>query len=170
MASRRHDWNDAAHACAARIAGVRNLDFSAPGRLRRLFHRSNRGATEHVHGTGYAAAIPGLAGRRLARLDAVAAAGHRHAARLYVARSLLAAALALGVAYLLELESPYSAASTVLLVINLNQGAVIGKGMWRFIGTLIGMLAAFALMAAAGRCRCCSSWASVPGWACAWRA
>ena len=33
-ASRRHDWNDAAHACAARIAGVRNLDFSAPGRLR----------------------------------------------------------------------------------------------------------------------------------------
>ena len=29
VASRRHDWNDAAHACAARIAGVRNLDFSA---------------------------------------------------------------------------------------------------------------------------------------------
>ena len=39
----------------------------------------------------------------------------------------------------------------MLLVINLNQGAVIGKGMWRFIGTLIGMLAAFALMAAAGQ-------------------
>ena len=33
----------------------------------------------------------------------------------YVARSVIAAALALGVAYLLELETPYSAASTVLL-------------------------------------------------------
>ncbi|MBN3821094.1 hypothetical protein G3N57_33215, partial [Paraburkholderia sp. Se-20369] len=44
-----------------------------------------------------------------------------------------AAALALGVAYLLELETPYSAASTVLLVINPVQGAVIGKGVWRVV-------------------------------------
>ena len=94
------------------------------GRLREPIAATE--ATEHVHGTGYAAAIPGLAGRRLApwtllqRLDIATP-------RAYVARSLLAAALALGVAYLLELESPYSAASTVLLVINLNQGAVIGR-------------------------------------------
>lgn len=69
----------------------------------------------------------------------------------YIARSIAAAVLALGVAYLLELETPYSAASTVLLVINPVQGAVIGKGAWRIIGTLVGMLAAVALMAAAGQ-------------------
>lgn len=93
-------------------------------------------------------AWPGAASRAWTLLQRLDIATPRAA---YVARSLLAAALALGVAYLLELESPYSAASTVLLVINPNQGAVIGKGMWRFIGTLIGMLAAFALMAAAGQ-------------------
>ncbi|URX61569.1 FUSC family protein [Luteibacter anthropi] len=66
----------------------------------------------------------------------------------YVMRSVLAAALAITVSYLLELETPYSAASTVLLVVNPVQGAAIGKGAWRFIGTLGGMLASFALMAA----------------------
>lgn len=64
----------------------------------------------------------------------------------YVARSVIAAALALGVAYLLELETPYSAASTVLLVINPVQGAVIGKGVWRVVGTIAGMVVAFVLM------------------------
>ncbi|WP_264248495.1 FUSC family protein, partial [Burkholderia pseudomallei] len=54
----------------------------------------------------------------LARLDIFTPRG------AYVARSIAAAALALGVAYLLELETPYSAASTVLLVINPVQGAV----------------------------------------------
>lgn len=66
---------------------------------------------------------------------------------LYIYRCLLAAAFALVCAYQLELEMPYSAASTVLLVINPTQGAVLGKGNWRFLGTLIGMLAAFVLMA-----------------------
>ncbi|WP_201790024.1 FUSC family protein, partial [Cronobacter sakazakii] len=69
----------------------------------------------------------------------------------YVARSTAAALLALAVAYLLELDTPFSAASTVLLVINPVQGAVIGKGAWRVIGTLVGMLAAVALMAVAGQ-------------------
>ncbi|WP_226382922.1 FUSC family protein [Burkholderia mayonis] len=64
----------------------------------------------------------------------------------YLARSTVAAALALGVAYRLELETPYSAASTVLLVINPVQGAVIGKGVWRIVGTIAGMLVAFVLM------------------------
>ncbi|KAG9574641.1 hypothetical protein KCV01_g18147, partial [Aureobasidium melanogenum] len=63
-------------------------------------------------------------------------------------RSVLAAGLAITVAYLLELESPYSAASTVLLVVNPVQGASIGKGAWRFIGTCIGMLASFVLIGA----------------------
>ncbi|KVO04682.1 FUSC family protein [Burkholderia ubonensis] len=76
----------------------------------------------------------------LARIDIFTPRG------AYVARSIAAAALALGVAYLLELETPYSAASTVLLVINPVQGAVIGKGVWRVVGTIAGMLVAFVLM------------------------
>lgn len=81
----------------------------------------------------------------LARLDLITPRG------AYIARSTAAALLALGVAYLQELEMPFSAASTVLLVINPVQGAVIGKGAWRIIGTLVGMLAAVALMAVAGQ-------------------
>ncbi|PPU95447.1 FUSC family protein [Xanthomonas hyacinthi] len=63
-------------------------------------------------------------------------------------RSILAAWLALVVAYLLELETPYSAASTVLLVIHPIQGAIIGKGTWRVLGTLLGMGVAIVLMSA----------------------
>lgn len=66
----------------------------------------------------------------------------------YVMRALLAANLALVTAYWLELDMPYSAASTVLLVLNPVQGAVLGKGKWRLIGTLVGMVAALTLMAA----------------------
>lgn len=69
----------------------------------------------------------------------------------YVMRSLLAACLALVVAYLLELHAPYAAASSVLLVINPVQGGVMGKGVWRVLGTLIGVLAAFVLMSAFGQ-------------------
>lgn len=69
----------------------------------------------------------------------------------YVMRSILAAWLALVVAYLLDLHAPYSAASSVLLVISPVQGAVIGKGTWRVLGTLTGMLAAFVLMSAFGQ-------------------
>lgn len=63
----------------------------------------------------------------------------------YVMRSILAAGMALVVAYMLDLRAPYSAASSVLLVINPVQGAVIGKGAWRILGTLVGMLASFIL-------------------------
>ncbi len=84
-------------------------------------------------------------------LTAVSQADFTTTRAAYLIRSIAAAALALGVAYLLELESPYSAASTVLLVINPVQGAVIGKGAWRIIGTLVGMLAAVVLMALAGQ-------------------
>lgn len=69
----------------------------------------------------------------------------------YILRSILAAWLALSVAYLLDLHAPFSAASSVLLVINPVQGAVIGKGTWRVLGTLVGMLAAFVLMSAFGQ-------------------
>lgn len=69
----------------------------------------------------------------------------------YVMRSILAAWLALVLAFVLDLHAPYAAASSVLLVINPVQGAVIGKGIWRVIGTLVGMLAAFVLMSAFGQ-------------------
>ncbi|AJX36039.1 FUSC family protein [Burkholderia oklahomensis] len=94
--------------------------------------------------TAAVAAAPGRVSRAaaalVARIDLFTARG------AYIARSIVAAALALGVAYLLELETPYSAASTVLLVINPVQGAVIGKGVWRVVGTIAGMLVAFVLM------------------------
>jgi len=66
----------------------------------------------------------------------------------YVLRSILAAWLALIVAYSLQLEMPFSAASTVLLVIHPIQGAVIGKGTWRVLGTLGGMVVSVLLMSA----------------------
>jgi len=69
----------------------------------------------------------------------------------YVMRSLLAACLALVAAYLLELHAPYAAASSALLLINPVQGGVIGKGVWRVLGTLVGMWAAFVLMSAFGQ-------------------
>lgn len=69
----------------------------------------------------------------------------------YVMRSILAAGMALVVAYMLDLRAPYSAASSVLLVINPVQGAVIGKGVWRILGTLAGMLASFILMSLFGQ-------------------
>lgn len=65
----------------------------------------------------------------------------------YVLRSIGAAALALGLGLYLQLDSPFSAASTVLLLINPVQGAVVGKGWWRAVGTLVGTLAAFVLTA-----------------------
>lgn len=65
----------------------------------------------------------------------------------FVARSVLAAGLALATAFALQVEAPFSAASTVLLVTNPNQGAVLAKGGWRLVGTLVGGMAATLLMA-----------------------
>lgn len=64
----------------------------------------------------------------------------------FVARSTLAAVLALVVAFELSLETPYSAATTVLLVASSTQGAVLAKGLWRLLGTLIGAISAVVLM------------------------
>jgi len=63
----------------------------------------------------------------------------------YVLRSLLAAGLALWLGFQLHLESPFSGASTVLLLVQPIQGAVLGKGFYRMLGTLVGMVAAFVL-------------------------
>ncbi|MDU9035667.1 FUSC family protein [Pseudomonas corrugata] len=62
----------------------------------------------------------------------------------YMLRSLAAASLALWLGFQLHLEAPFSAASTVLLLIHPLQGAVVGKGFNRALGTVVGL--AFALL------------------------
>ncbi|UGV28489.1 FUSC family protein [Rhodopseudomonas boonkerdii] len=57
---------------------------------------------------------------------------------LYVFRVALAAAIALGLAYVLQLETPYSAATTVFLSASPVQGVTLSKGMWRVAGTIFG--------------------------------
>ncbi|ARB27388.1 FUSC family protein [Pseudomonas tolaasii] len=64
----------------------------------------------------------------------------------YVFRSMAAATLALWLGFALHLDSPFSAASTVLLLIHPLQGAVIGKGLNRALGTALGLLAATVLL------------------------
>ncbi|UVM70252.1 FUSC family protein [Pseudomonas alvandae] len=63
----------------------------------------------------------------------------------YVMRSIFAAGLALWLGFQLHLESPFSGASTVLLLVQPIQGAVLGKGFHRMLGTLVGLVAAFVL-------------------------
>ncbi len=64
----------------------------------------------------------------------------------HVARSTAAAILALGIAFGLQLETPYSAASTVLLVANANPGAVLPRVDGASPARLVGAAAALALM------------------------
>lgn len=63
----------------------------------------------------------------------------------YVSRSVLAAGLALWLGFQLHLDSPFSGASTVLLLVQPVQGAVRGKGFYRMLGTLAGLFAACVL-------------------------
>lgn len=63
----------------------------------------------------------------------------------YVSRSVLAAGLALWLGFELHLDSPFSGASTVLLLVQPVQGAVRGKGFYRMLGTLAGLFAACVL-------------------------
>jgi uncharacterized membrane protein YccC len=65
----------------------------------------------------------------------------------YVARTLLALAIALYGALWLQLSSPASACVTVLIVANPSRGGIISKGLWRIFGTLTGAVAAVAIMA-----------------------
>ncbi|OWP69528.1 FUSC family protein [Pseudomonas sp. K2I15] len=63
----------------------------------------------------------------------------------YVLRSLAAASLALWLGFQLHLDAPFSAASTVLLLIHPLQGAVVGKGYNRVLGTMLGLAVALVL-------------------------
>jgi uncharacterized membrane protein YccC len=64
----------------------------------------------------------------------------------HAGRTTLAALAALGIAYSLELNNPYSAAVTVLIVANPVHGMVLAKSVSRFVGTLAGALMAILLM------------------------
>ncbi|MCF5544234.1 FUSC family protein [Pseudomonas salomonii] len=63
----------------------------------------------------------------------------------YVFRSLAAASLALWLGLQMHLDSPFSATSTVLLLIHPLQGAAVGKGLYRALGTGLGLIAAVIL-------------------------
>jgi len=66
----------------------------------------------------------------------------------YHALSTLAAAmLALYVSFALELDSPGSAVVTVLIVSSPLPGMVLSKGIWRLVGTLVGLVISVALIA-----------------------
>jgi uncharacterized membrane protein YccC len=65
----------------------------------------------------------------------------------YVARTLLALAIALWAALWLQLSSPASACVTVIIIANPSRGGIISKGLWRILGTIAGAVAAVAIMA-----------------------
>jgi uncharacterized membrane protein YccC len=65
----------------------------------------------------------------------------------FALRTLTAMLLAVYVSYALMLETPFSAATTVLIVSNPMQGALLSKSVWRIVGTLAGAIAAVTLIA-----------------------
>ena len=65
----------------------------------------------------------------------------------YIARTLLAMAIALYAAMWLQLSSPASAVVTVMIVANPSRGGIVSKGVWRVFGTLTGAVAAVVIMA-----------------------
>jgi uncharacterized membrane protein YccC len=72
-------------------------------------------------------------------------------AAAYVARTILAMAIAFYAALWLQLQTPASAAVTVMIVANLSRGGIISKGLWRIFGTVTGAIAAVVIMAAFGQ-------------------
>jgi uncharacterized membrane protein YccC len=65
----------------------------------------------------------------------------------YIARTLLAMAIAIYAAMWLQLSSPASAAVTVMIVANPSRGGIVSKGVWRIFGTITGAVAAVVIMA-----------------------
>jgi uncharacterized membrane protein YccC len=70
------------------------------------------------------------------------------AAWAHVTRVVLAAWLALYIAYVVQLDSPYWATTTVLAVANPVRGALFSKSQWRLLGTIVGAVAMVTLIAA----------------------
>ncbi len=69
----------------------------------------------------------------------------------YAIGTSAAALLALYVAYYLQLDSPGSAMTTVVLVSNPLPGMVISKSIWRLVGTVIGVAMSIMLIAIAAQ-------------------
>lgn len=67
----------------------------------------------------------------------------------FALRNTLAACLAIGIAFWMELDSPAWAAMTVWAVAQATRGESQSKAKWRIIGTITGAVASIALMAAA---------------------
>ncbi|MGD9499611.1 MAG: FUSC family protein [Halothiobacillus sp.] len=67
---------------------------------------------------------------------------------LFVLKTLIAALIALWLAYRLELESPKTAVVTVFIVMQARTGMVLAKGFYRALGTIIGSGVALLLVAA----------------------
>lgn len=65
---------------------------------------------------------------------------------IFSLRTTIAACLALGIAFWLELDSPAWAAMTVWSVAQLNRGETVSKARWRIIGTTLGACAAVTFM------------------------
>ncbi|MBO1325242.1 FUSC family protein [Acetobacter sp. TBRC 12305] len=65
----------------------------------------------------------------------------------YTARTLLAIGIAVFCAFMFQLQSPLSAATTVLIVANPTVGAMVSKSLWRVVGTIIGATIAVGVMA-----------------------
>ena len=66
----------------------------------------------------------------------------------HVIRVVLGVWIALYLAYFLQLDSPYWAATTVLIVANPVRGALFSKSQWRILGTIVGAAAMVTLVAA----------------------
>lgn len=68
---------------------------------------------------------------------------------LFSFRTSIAACLALGIAFWLELDSPAWAAMTVWSVAQFNRGEALSKARWRMVGTVIGAVASVMLFSLA---------------------
>lgn len=58
---------------------------------------------------------------------------------LYVGKAVLASLLALGIAMRLDLPQPRTAMTTVFIVMQPQSGMALAKGLYRFLGTVIGL-------------------------------
>ncbi|KXV65852.1 FUSC family protein [Gluconobacter oxydans] len=65
----------------------------------------------------------------------------------FTARVFLSIGIALFLAFMIQLESPMSTVTTVLIVANPTVGALVSKSVWRMTGTVIGAALSTAVMA-----------------------
>jgi uncharacterized membrane protein YccC len=65
---------------------------------------------------------------------------------VHIAKALLAAFLALGIAMRLDLPQPRTAMTTVFIVMQPQSGAVLAKSFYRIAGTLVGLVAMMTIM------------------------